>query len=274
MTENADQIEYWNGQAGQTWVRAQERLDAMLEDFSAIALTKAAPAQGERVLDVGCGCGATSIALAQQGAEVRGVDISEPMLARAQQRAEGLGGVSFTRADAANYSFAQEYDLIFSRFGVMFFQEPFAAFQNLRQALGQQGRLVFMCWQPPANNPWISEAGRVIAPFLADTSPPDPKAPGPFAFADQQYVQDILEQANFGNVDIESVTLDLHIGDDLESVMQSQGEVGPIARALTELEGEQKEQALLAVRNLFSEKMTDTGLDLGAATWLVSATPN
>lgn len=271
MTANSDQIDFWNGQAGETWVRSQDRLDKMLNDLSDIALTKAATRPGERVLDVGCGCGATSLVLAEQGGLVHGVDISAPMLAHARQRATNIENLSFTEADAATHNFEGAYQLVFSRFGVMFFEDPFVAFKNLHAALVSDGRLVFMCWQSPANNPWVSTAGRAIAPFLDPTEPPDPKAPGPFAFADENYLRDILHQANFKDIEIESVTLDLLVGSDLESAMRFQGEVGPLARALTELSDEKKAQALDAVHQVFSAQMTPSGLKLGGATWLVSA---
>ena len=271
IPDNAAQIEFWNGQTATTWVRSQERLDDMLQHLSAIAIDKASAQTGERVIDVGCGCGATTLAMAQAGASVWGVDISAPMLARAKERASGIKNVAFAEADAAVQALTPDHQLIFSRFGVMFFADPYAAFKNLRTGLSDDGRLVFMCWQSPAVNPWISVAGRAIAPFLPEAEPLDPRAPGPFAFADADYVRDILQQANFVDVQIDSVTLDMHVGDDLESAMFSQGEIGPMARVLAELSGDKKEQALAAVREVFSERMTERGLDLGAATWLVSA---
>ncbi len=218
MTDNSDQIEYWNGQAGDTWVRAQERLDAMLEPLSSIVLDKAAACSGERVIDVGCGCGATSLALAASGAEVWGVDISAPMLARARERAAGLSNVVFSKADAATAQLTADHQLIFSRFGVMFFSDPLLAFKNLHSGLSDDGRMVFMCWQAAQVNPWITIAGRAIQPFLPPAEPVDPKAPGPFAFADKDYLNTLLVDAGFSHIEINPVSADLHVGDDLESL--------------------------------------------------------
>jgi SAM-dependent methyltransferase len=274
MTDNSEQIEYWNGKAGDTWTRGQERLDAMLTELSALAIQRADPQPGERVIDVGCGCGATSIAIAEAGASVWGIDISEPMLARAKERAAELDNVAFAKTDATTQILTPDHQLIFSRFGVMFFADPVAAFANLRSGLTEDGRLVFVCWQAPRANPWVSIAGRVIQPFLAEGDAPDPRAPGPFAFADEDYLRGILEQAGYGNIELDGINIDMHIGDDLESAMQSQGEVGPVARALAELSGDNKDQALAAVRAAFAPLLTDAGLNLGAAVWLVCATKN
>jgi SAM-dependent methyltransferase len=271
VTDNSDQIEYWNGQAGDTWVRAQERLDAMLEPLSSIVLDKAAACSGERVIDVGCGCGATSLSLAASGAEVWGVDISAPMLARARERAAGLSNVVFSKADAATAQLTADHQLIFSRFGVMFFSDPLLAFKNLHSGLSDDGRMVFMCWQAAQVNPWITIAGRAIQPFLPPAEPVDPKAPGPFAFADKEYLNTLLVDAGFSHIEINPVSADLHVGDDLVAAMQFQGEVGPLARVLAELSGENKEVALQAVREAFTPLLTESGLNLEGATWLVSA---
>jgi hypothetical protein len=185
-----------------------------------------------------------------------------------------MDNVAFGKTDAATQDLTPDHQLIFSRFGVMFFADPVAAFANLRAGLTEDGRLVFVCWQAPRANPWVSIAGRVIQPFLAESEAPDPRAPGPFAFADEDYLRGILEQAGYANIVLDGINIDLHIGDDLESAMQSQGEVGPVARALAELEGDKKEQALTAVREAFTPLLTDAGLNLGAAVWLVSATKN
>ena len=271
MTDNSQQIEYWNGVAGDTWVRGQERLDAMLTELSALVVAKADPQPGERVIDIGCGCGATSLALAAQGASVWGIDISAPMLARAEQRADGMENLAFSQADAATQALNPDHQLIFSRFGVMFFDDPVAAFTNLRSGLSEDGRLVFICWQAPADNLWVSLAGRVLQQYLPPAEAVDPQAPGPFAFAKADYLGGILEQAGFANIAIESRTVELHLGDDLDAAMQAQAEVGPVARVLSELSGDTKEQALAAVREVFTQHMNDQGLDLGGAVWLVSA---
>ncbi len=272
MAGNREQIDYWNGEAGETWVTAQERLDAMLAPISNALIERAGVRTGERVIDIGCGCGTTSIELAGRGAHVWGIDISEPMLDRARSRIGGSKSLAFSRVDAAEADFTPDHDLLFSRFGVMFFADPPAAFRNLHSALATDGRLAFVCWQAPRDNPWVAIAGRAIQPFLSEPEvEPDPKAPGPFAFADPDYVRGILDAGGFTAVELEDFRTTLHLADSLEEAMDFQGQVGPLARALAELEGERREAALGAARNALAGHVTDAGLDLGAACWIVSA---
>jgi SAM-dependent methyltransferase len=245
MSGNNAQIEYWNGQAGQTWVNAQERMDGMLAGLSTTTIERADPRSGERVIDVGCGCGATSIALAQQGASVWGIDISEPMLARAIQRSADLDNVQFSQVDAATASFTADHQLIFSRFGVMFFADPVA---------------------------WVALAGRAVQPFLpVPESPPDPKAPGPFAFADPDYVRSILEAGGFNDILCDPIAAELNVGASLDEAVAFQGEIGPVARVLAELDDDLKQQALAAAREALLPHVNESGVTLGAACWLVSA---
>ena len=271
---NVEQVEYWNNKAGHTWVESQARVDRMLEPLTAILLERAAAQDGERVLDVGCGCGDTSLQVGQTGAAVWGIDLSGPMLARARERAKELelDNVVFSQTDASTQVLTPDHDLIVSRFGVMFFADPTAAFINLRSGLSPEGRLCFLCWQPPRANPWMSISGAAIQPFLTPPeTPPDPRAPGPFAFADKDYVAQTLSDAGFVAIDIRSVTADVHVGDDLDDALESQSRIGPMARALAELDGEEREQAIAAARDALSAHVTKDGLDLGAACWLVYA---
>lgn len=269
---NHEQIDYWNGQAGRTWVDAQAHLDAMLAPIGRILIERAAVTPGERVVDVGCGCGATTLALATQGAAVWGIDISEPMLAHAAARAEGLDDVAFVRADAATHEFAPDHQLVVSRFGVMFFDDPTAAFANLRTALTPGGRLCFVCWQAPRVNPWVALAGAAVRPFLPEPAEqPDPKAPGPFAFADPDYLRGILDGAGFADVTIEALETRLHVADTLDGAIEFLEQVGPLARTLDDLDDATRQAAVAAVREALAAHLTDGGLDLGSASWLVSA---
>ena len=197
---NTEQREYWNEQAGPTWVRNQERLDAQIQPWGELALNALAAAPGEAVLDVGCGCGATSLALAAQvGPEGRvvGLDLSGPMLARARERAaaEGRANVSFLQADAQTHAFAPEFDALFSRFGVMFFDDPPAAFANLAGALRPGGRLSFACWQGREQNGWVSIPMAALIGEVELPPPPAPDAPGPFALGDPDRLRALLEGA-------------------------------------------------------------------------------
>jgi SAM-dependent methyltransferase len=272
MRDNAAQIDYWNGPAGQVWVEAQARLDRMMRPLTERLVDAASVDPGQRVLDVGCGCGETSLALAARGARVLGVDVSEPMLARARERSGGIDEIVFARADAATHPFEPEHDLLFSRFGVMFFADPLAAFGNLRGALRPGGRLLFLCWQAARENPWMALAGRAVQPFLPPPeTPPDPRAPGPFAFAEEAWVREILAGAGFLETTVEAVTPTLHLADDLEEALAFQQQVGPLARALAELDGPTRDEALAAAREALAPHVTEVGLRLGGACWLVSA---
>lgn len=269
---NSDQIEYWNTQAGPKWVAAQEHLDRMLAPISEALLERAAVSRGERVLDVGCGCGQTTLALAERGAEVTGIDISRPMLARARERAGDRPGIDFREADAAHASFEPAYDLVFSRFGLMFFDAPKAAFANLRRALVPGGRLVFCCWQDFQDNPWVLVPLGAARPYLPEPEEePDPRAPGPFALADVDYLHAILADAGFESVLIEPYYPTVHLGDSLDEVMAFLQEIGPLSRALAELDERTRGQALASVRGALEAHVTAAGLSLDGACHLVTA---
>ena len=268
---NEEQKEFWNGPAGDVWVEAQEIMDRMLSPLSDAALSAAAPLSGERVIDIGCGCGATTLAIAESGASVWGVDISAPMLARARARTAELDNVTFSVNDASTADYNAEHHLIFSRFGVMFFDDPKAAFSNLRSALVGGGRLAFVCWQSPEKNPFMSVAGRAAQPFLPESEPQDPCAPGPFAFADPHWIEEVLDNAGFSDVNITSLNPHLAVGKTLDESMYFQARVGPLARALSELDESLQAEAKQAVRDALSEYENDDGVILPAAAWLVQA---
>jgi len=195
---NDEQIRYWNEIGGPTWVRLHAQTEAQLEIFGRAGLERAGVAPGERVLDVGCGAGATSIELGRRvgpSGQVLGVDISGPLLDVARGAADGLAHVAFERADASAAELPQgAFDLLFSRFGIMFFADPPAAFAHMRRAIRPGGRLCVVCWRAAEHNPWITVPLRAIAPHVA-RAPSDPEAPGPLAFADEARVRRILESA-------------------------------------------------------------------------------
>lgn len=273
MTQhNQEQIEYWNTQAGPKWVAAQAHLDRMLAPVTGVLLERAAIKAGERVLDVGCGCGETTLMLAEHGAEVTGIDISRPMLARARERAAGRAGVSFREADAALEPFEPVHDLLFSRFGLMFFDDPHAAFANLRRALAPGGRLAFCCWQDVRDNPWVIVPYGVAKPYLPEPQePPDPRAPGPFALAEADYIREILAEAGFESVNIEPYHPTVRLGDTLDDAMAFLQQIGPLSRALADVDEQTRRQALAAVREALESHVTAEGLCLGGACHLVTA---
>ncbi len=270
MTNEA-QKEFWNGSAGDVWVEAQGVMDYMLAPLSDATIAAAAPQSNEKIIDVGCGCGATTLAIAESGASVWGVDISEPMVARARDRAVDLDNISFSVADASLVKYAPEHHLIFSRFGVMFFDDPEAAFSNLRSALVQGGRLTFVCWQSPKQNPFMSVAGKAVRRYMPESEQRDPREPGPFAFADRSWIIEILGRAGFSDIVITSLTPDLTLGKTLDESMYFQTRVGPVARVLAELDESLQVKAKQAVQEALSEYVTDAGVILPSAAWLVQA---
>ena len=270
--DNQQQIEFWNGDAGKKWVGDQEKMDQMLNPLSDVAIDIAEPQFDERVMDVGCGCGATTVELARRGAKVWGIDVSAPMLSRARERGEEYPGMVFTEADASSYEFSSEQQLIFSRFGVMFFANPVEAFTNLRSALVPRGRMVFLCWQAANKNEWISRVGQAVKKFLPEpTDVPDPRAPGPFAFAEQPYLEGILSQAGFQNVEFQSLSIDLKLASTVEEALDFQSNIGPLSAVIAQLEGKIRDEAMNEAKEVLQDSMSAEGIKLGSAVWLVTA---
>lgn len=272
---NSAQVEYWNAIAGATWARYHDQLDRQIAPLGLEALRALGPAAGERVLDVGCGCGQTTLAIAARvgphGAVV-GVDISAVMLDIARQRARpgSAGNVQFLGADAQIHRFEPgAFDAIYSRFGVMFFADPVAAFANLRRALRPDGRLGFVCWRPLAENPWMSEPLEAARPLLPPLPPPDPLAPGPFAFASDARVRAILGGAGFREVEIRA--FDMLIGNgDLAATLELTLRVGPLGAALRD-NPSYKDRLADTVRATLARFETPRGVLMPASVWIVTA---
>jgi SAM-dependent methyltransferase len=274
---NAEQIEYWNQQAGPTWVAANARLDEMLAPLGHAAQERAQVRPGERVLDVGCGVGQTTLELAARvgpSGSVLGIDISTPMLEKARERANAAGAanVRFENADAQTHAFTPEsVDLVYSRFGVMFFVDPTAAFANLLRALRPGGRLAFVCWQAMTENPWMRESLAAVLKHVPPPPPADPHAPGPFAFADAARVRGILERAGFRAVRHEAVLGELSLGASLEEAASFAVEIGPASRLLKDAPEARRAAAIAELRKALEARLTPKGVDLGYATWIVTA---
>ena len=269
---NSEQIKFWNGDGGVKWTDDQERLDQMLSPISDATIELANPKPKERVLDIGCGCGATSVELAKLGAQVAGVDVSAPMLARARERGVDYPSLSFRESDASTAAFSAEHQLVFSRFGVMFFADPVQAFSNLRSALVTEGRLVFVCWQSANKNEWISRVGNVVRPYLPGPAEvPDPRAPGPFAFADSDYLKSVLQDSGFREIVLSPLTADLTLASTIEGALDFQSKIGPLASVLAQLQDQAREEAMAAARSALADAFTSDGVKLGSAVWLVQA---
>src|SRR5881296_2393320 len=277
---NAEQIRYWNEAAGPKWVSFQKVIDAQIAPLGERAMDRASIGPGERVADVGCGCGDTTITLATrvgpQGL-VLGVDISTPMLERAvaTARAAGVVNIRFENADAQTHRLAPSaFDVVYSRFGVMFFTDPVAAFTNLRAALRPGGRLAFVCWQALPENPWLFVPLRAAAQHLTLPPPPAPDAPGPFAFADPERVRGILARAGFGDIVLEELhtTLTLGGGGTVDQAVRFLTEgVGPVSGVLREADPAVRPTVAAAVRAAIAPFNTPQGVRMGSAAWIVTA---
>lgn len=272
---NLAQVEYWNATAGETWARFQDQLDRQLAPLGLEAMQALSVKTGERLIDVGCGCGHTTLDLAcrvgPEGA-VLGVDISHPMLEVARRRAGAMPNlaVSFREADVQTVDLgASVFDAAFSRFGVMFFSDPAAAFTNLRLSLRSGGRLAFVCWRPFAENPWMGAPLAAALPFIPAPAPVDPLAPGPFAFADADRVRTILTEAGFTAIDIRPHDTQIG-GGDVEQALQLAFRVGPLGAALRE-DPSRAGVIADAVRRVLEDHLTPQGVLMPAAVWIVTA---
>ncbi|MFD0322647.1 class I SAM-dependent methyltransferase [Lysobacter gummosus] len=278
---NQQQINDWNGPVGERWLTYNEWLDERTAAYGRAAFDAAAVRPGEAVLDIGCGAGATSFELARAvgaGGSVIGVDVSEPLIGRARDRAQPLGlPVEFRLADASAPLFPpQSFDLLFSRFGVMFFDDPVAAFSQLRKTLKSGGRLAFACWQEPAKNDWYVLPLNAIG-GIVEQAPIDTQAPGPFNFSDPQRVQRILSEAGFEQIELKPFQAPFYCGrgDTREAVVEDALEqvfrVGPISRLLAAQSDEIRERATAAIRAALAGIATEQGIEVGGATWVVTA---
>ena len=271
----------WDGPNGDRWVANQARLDRMLASFGDALIAAAEPREGERALDVGCGAGASAFDLADRvghDGRVVGLDISRALLARAEVLARNrTPGVECRLADAATAAFARDFDLVVSRFGVMFFDQPIAAFRNIRSAMKPGGRLAFVCWRGAAENDWTRLPMGAIRDIVPPPPPPGPDAPGPFAFGDRRRVQGILDQAGFIDIDIRPFdhpivfgvgeTPDAAIDDAVDNAVS----VGPLERALKGCDAATATRALAAVRAAYACKVAPEGVVIEGAAWIVTA---
>lgn len=279
--QNAYQVADWNGQSGERWVANQARLDAMVEVFGQAAIEAAAPATDERVLDVGCGAGASSRALAARvgaGGQVLGVDISEPLIDRARTLAQQDTPALFQVADASSAELPQgAFDILFSRFGVMFFDDPTAAFAHMRRALRPGGRVAFVCWRGAAENDWVRLPMGALMGIVPPSALPDPEAPGPFSFGDRERVARILTAAGFTDIAISPFDASVPFGEGgtrdaaIDDAVKMTLEVGPLSRALADQPDDIRARASAAVRAAFAGLPGERSVMINGAAWIVMA---
>jgi SAM-dependent methyltransferase len=280
VMSNEAQARHWNEIAGPVWVQSERVFDRMLEPCQRAVLTALAPRLGETILDVGCGFGTTTIAVGSVlgwNGRVHGVDISRPMIERAITRVAGSPlNLSFGVLDVQTDPLHGPYDAVVSRFGVMFFDNPAAAFVNIAASMRAGGRLAFVCWQELARNQFFQLTGRHLGALLADPPAPlDPHAPSPFAFADPERTRSLLASAGWESIDIQPfeplLRFDLDGDDGIERAIDFMvaSEVGQ--RARLESSPEVYDLALAAARTELAGYLVDGAVQLPAATWIVSA---
>jgi SAM-dependent methyltransferase len=277
QTWNDDQRERWNGIDGEYWTLQQERLDRTLAPVNAPLLAFAAPMTGTTVIDIGCGCGATTLELAKAvgpSGRVIGIDISAPMLGRAYERLSAFNNATFILGDAATVPLADvQADLILSRFGVMFFGDPIAAFANLRGGLAPGGRLRFACWRPIDENPWLQIPLHAAYAHVQRLPKPEPDEPGPFAFADVERVTRILESAGFTAPRFEALTIEMDLapGGTLDDAVSQSSDMGPTKRALADQPDDVRAAAVESIRRALAPYASAGGVKLRGSVWLVAA---
>ncbi|MDB5373773.1 MAG: Methyltransferase protein [Belnapia sp.] len=279
---NAPQAEFWNSPASRAWSVHHDRIDARLAPVLQLVLALAAPRPGERVLDIGCGSGTSVLALAERvgpDGRVLGVDIAVDSVARAGQRiaAAGLAQASVVLADATTHPFPPPgFDLLFSRFGVMFFADPVASFRNIRQALRPGARVVLAVFRSGAENAWATGPAAAIRHLVPPAVQPGavpagPEDPGQFAFADPARVTRILEGAGFGKVALTAADPLLRLGADAAEAADFSMMVGPVSRALQDAPEALRATVRAALTDYYKDRRTPAGVTMPAAIWLVTA---
>jgi SAM-dependent methyltransferase len=271
---NDAQAALWNGTAGSAWIAEKAVLDAMFKPFEDLLVGMICDDAELQVLDVGCGTGNTSLALARRLGErgrVVGLDISSPMLERARTRA-GLGhsNASFVCADAQTYAFEPEsFDLIVSRFGVMFFDNPAAAFANIRHAARDNAELHCIAWRSPDENPFMTTAERAAAPFLPDLPVRQPNVPGQFAFANRERVASILGESGWTQIDIQPIDVECALPE--KALIGFFSQLGSVGTALQGADERARNKIIESVRVAFDPFVYGAEVRYTAACWLINA---
>jgi len=274
---NADQLAFWNGRGGQTWVARQAHTDAVLAKVSGALLSLAAPRAGERVLDVGCGCGASTIDFARAvgpAGRVEALDISGPMLAEGKRRAAlaGVDNIDWREGDAASATL-DGYDLLTSNFGLTFFGDPVAAFAHMRRAANADARMAFVCWRGLWENPWMETPMRAVASHLPPKPKAAPHAPGMFAFADPDHLSHVLAAAGWAEPRLErlDVVLDIAAGKGLEEAVAQSTQIGAVNSWLRDQPADIIDAAVKSLRAALAAHAEGDSVRLPGSAWLVSS---
>jgi len=276
---NAGMSEFWNGKGGESWVSREARLETSLRPFGQQAMAAGAITAGQRILDIGFGCGDSSIELAGKvgpEGQVHGVDISVAMVDAAEKKAtqKGISNVSFECADAQIKAFpVDNYDLVFSRFGVMFFDDPIGAFKNIYSALKPGGRLAFICWAPREENAWVGLPLQAVAKHLTLPAPPGLDEPGPFSLSEEARVSRILGAAGFSNIAVESFQTPFVLGGDVDEALSFLMQLAPSGGAINNAESDEETRARIALdmAKMLKSYDSEKGVTMAAAALLVTA---
>jgi SAM-dependent methyltransferase len=272
---NRDQARNWNEASGPTWVEMRGILDSVMAPFEALLVEEGFPGEGGAVLDIGCGAGATTLAMARRLGPAGcclGVDISAPLVAaaKARQKAEGVEAAAFIEADAQTHAFEPDsFDAVISRFGVMFFDDPQAAFANVRRAARRGAKLTFVAWRSPAENPFMIAAALAAAPLLPSLRPPDPAAPGQFAFADGERVRRILDAGGWKEIDIGRLDTPSSISE--ANLLTYATRLGPVGLALRNADEATRERVGQHMDDVFKPYVSNGAAHFTTACWLVRA---
>ena len=275
-TPNPRGAEFWNSTMGHSWVSQQAAISDVFTSVTSVSLDAVAAKPGEHVIDIGCGTGDTLLAFAKivgPSGSVLGVDVSVPMLGFAKHRAAeaGLGNVTCALADATSYAFEPRWaDLVYSRFGVMFFDDPTKAFTNIRSGMKAGGRLVFVCFRSMPESPWFRVPIEAARPHVPPQPPVDPMAPGMFSLAREERLRGILTGAGFREMALKAIDVPIH-GKDTTQSMAFITQAGPLPALLENASDEQRTRATEAVRNALAANIGADGRGLHVGLWLVSA---
>jgi len=276
---NADMLAFWSGRGGETWVARQEHTDITLTPVTDALLAFAAPGSGERVVDIGCGCAAPTLEFARAvgpSGRVVGMDISGPMLAEGERRATAadLTNIEWRQADPAT-AVLDEYDLLISAFGVMFFGDRVAAFTNMRRAAAPNARMALVCWRTLAENPWMEVPMTAVAEHLPPRPMPIPNAPGMFAFADPEHVTHVFTAAGWAQPHFEKLDMDLDVaaGRGLEEAVVQSTEIGAVNSWLRNQPEEIVSAAVASLREALAPYADGASVRLPGAMWLISSAP-
>lgn len=272
------QPEDWAGEMGERWKRYIDCFESMITPVGNAAIEFAEFRRGESVIDIGCGGGPSTFQIAQQvgdAGHVTGVDISTGLIdtARARQKELGLTNMDFVVGDAATMAFERRYDCLFSRFGIMFFEDLHAAFRNLATAVKPGGRAALCCWGPPQANPWVGDLMAVITRYV-EPPPRDPRAPGPFVLGDKEYLCEILDQAGFRDVELTIWKGDQYlggIGADANAAAEFALDATFIGDLLADASDDIRRAATDDLVKMLREKETEHGIAMKGTAWLVAA---